>query len=427
MAEEQRPRGWSRRAAIAGGGAVVLGGLGVAALREPDRGGGHDRYFTALGRALRVAGIAHPVLVIDRHRLDRNIAAVRAALAPARLPLRVVVKSLPAPALIDHVARGMGTSRLMVFNGAMLGAMARLYPQADLLLGKPLPALEFAQFLAGHGPDAVARVQWLIDTPERLAHYAAIAGERRMPVRAAFEIDIGLHRGGFADPAALAGAAAAARRSGLVTPSGLMGYDPHVVKMPDPEGAYARSQSQYRAAIEALGRATGGDPRRLTLNGAGSPTYTLHARGTVANEVAVGSAFAKPADFDLATLDAHIPAAFIATPVIKAEPRFRLPGFEWLSGPMTFLDPNGRRAFFLYGGHWMATPVSPPGLQYNSLFGRSSNQELLTGSERVRLKPDDYVFLRPNQSEAVFLQFGDIAIFDGRDIVARWPTLPVSA
>ena len=60
-------------------------------------------------------------------------------------------------------------------------------------------------------------------------------------------------------------------------------------------------------------------------------------------------------------------------------------------------------------------------------YAEASNQEMLTGSDRVGLKPDDYVFLRPNQSEAVFLQFGDIALFDGADIAASWPTFEVSA
>jgi D-serine deaminase-like pyridoxal phosphate-dependent protein len=37
------------------------------------------------------------------------------------------------------------------------------------------------------------------------------------------------------------------------------------------------------------------------------------------------------------------------------------------------------------------------------------------------------VFLRPDQSEALFLQFGDIAVYDGGEIAAMWPTLPISA
>jgi D-serine deaminase-like pyridoxal phosphate-dependent protein len=88
---------------------------------------------------------------------------------------------------------------------------------------------------------------------------------------------------------------------------------------------------------------------------------------------------------------------------------------------------NDVRAVFIHGGHWLAQPESPPGLQYSALFGRSSNQELLTAPAHIGLAPDDYVFFRPTQSEAVFLQFGDIAVFDGGKIAAMWPTFPVSA
>ena len=165
----------------------------------------------------------------------------------------------------------------------------------------------------------------------------------------------------------------------------------------------------------------------MCLNSAGSPTFSLHADGTEANEVSIGSAFVKPGDFDLKTLTRCRAAAYIATPVIKALDRTQIPSLEALSGVLGALDPNTERAFFIYGGHWLAKPLSPPGLQYNDLFGRSSNQEMLTGSRRVALMVDDYVFLRPNQSEAVFLQFGDIALYDGKTISARWPTFPVSA
>lgn len=421
MPDDQPRKPWTRRAALVGGGVAVAGGAAVLAARAPDRGGSHDAYFTALSKALREAGIARPVLVIDQARLAHNIAAAKAALAPRKLPLRVVVKSLPSPALIEAVATGMASDRFMVFNGAMLADMARLRPDGDLLLGKPLPAQEAAPFF-----ESAPKVQWLIDTPERLAQYGEIARARGVRLRVNFEIDVGLHRGGFPDAASLAAAVKAATADPTFEVAGLMGYDPHVPKMPNPDGAYAASQERYRSAIAVL-REAGLDPAALTLNGAGSPTYVRHAGGTVANEVSVGSAFVKPTDFDLDDLSRHVPAAFIATPVIKAQERMRLPGFEWLSGPLGFMNPNARRAFFIYGGHWLARPVSPPGLEYSSLFGRSSNQEMLTGSERVTLRPDDHVFLRPTQSEAVFLQFGGIAVFDGSDITGVWPTFDISA
>lgn len=419
MADLGTGRYWTRRAAmIAGGTALAGAGIGATAVFAADAGaagagGSHDAYFRALSAALTRAGIAHPVLVVDETRLAANIAAARETLKPGGLPLRIVVKSLPVEGLIDRIAAGMATNRFMVFNGAMLDIMARR-ADADLLLGKPLPAMEYAAVIDAVGAEAAGRVQWLIDTPERLTQYAAIAAARGAPLRANLEIDVGLHRGGFPDGKSLAAVVDQARGLKHVAVTGLMGYDPQVPKMPDPDAAFAESQASYRTAIAVLREKLGVDPATLTLNGAGSPTYARHAQGTVANEVSVGSAFVKPVDFDTPWLTRHVPASFIATPVIKA-------------GPFDPSNPATARGFFIYGGHWLATPESPAGLQYSPLYGRSSNQELLTGPESAGLKPDDHIFLRPNQSEALFLQFGDIVRFDGETVTGTWPTFPISA
>ena len=412
-----------RRTVLIGG--AALAGAGLIALRPAEGGGMHDPYFAGLSAALKRAGLMHPVLVIDQQRLSANIAAIRSRVTAGKLPLRVVAKSLPAPGLLGAVMAGMGTERLMVFSAEMLLQLLPLHPQADYLLGKPLPASEFARVIDRAGAEAIGGIQWLIDTPERLAAYGAIAKARNLTWRASLEIDVGLHRGGFTDPAALTAAATAAASHGASI-AGLMGYDPHVPKMPNPDGAFAAAQDAYRAMIGAV-REAGLDPAKLTLNTAGSPTFVRHCTGTVANEVSVGSAFVKPGDFDYDDLSALQPAAFIATPVIKASNAQDLPGLAALSGPLHWWDPNTQRGFFIHGGHWLAKPVSPPGLEYSKLFGRSSNQELLTGSRQVELKVDDHVFLRPDQSEALFLQFGDIVLYNGREVAGTWPSLPISA
>jgi D-serine deaminase-like pyridoxal phosphate-dependent protein len=416
----------SRRGLLIGAGAAVTIAAALA-LRKPDRGGAHDDYFLGLSRALAEAGLARPTLVVDRARMLANVAAAAATLAPSGLPVRIVVKSLPAFGLIDPVAERLRTNRFMVFNGAMLAHMIEHRPSADLLLGKPLPVREAAPFIARGRAGGAASPQWLIDTPERLAAYVEVARAQNAPLRVNFEIDVGLHRGGFTDVDALGAALDMAKAEPLVEVAGLMGYDPHVPKTPDRRAAFGRVQNTYRAAVARMTEALGVAPETLTLNSAGSPTYKLHAAGTAANEVAIGSGFVKPLDFDIDTLAHHEPASFIATPVIKALERTQIPALESLSGVMSFWDPNSARAFFIYGGHWLARPVSPPGLEYNGLFGRSSNQELLTGSRRVALAVNDYVFFRPTQSEAVFLQFGAIAIYDEGRIVDMAPTFPVSA
>ena len=52
---------------------------------------------------------------------------------------------------------------------------------------------------------------------------------------------------------------------------------------------------------------------------------------------------------------------------------------------------------------------------------------MLNGSRRVTLAVDDYVFFRPLQSEAVFLQFGPIAMYEDGVITGAAETFPVSA
>lgn len=414
----------NRRTVLFGGGALTLAGIGILAARPGETGGMHTAYFNNLAAALKRAGLNKPVLVIDRQRLDANIMSVRSSVSAANLHLRVVAKSLPSPLLLDTVLRGMATQRVMVFSADMLRQLMPLHPQAEYLGGKPLPVTEFLRVIDDIATDPGPRMQWLIDTPERLKDYGDAAKARSKAIRVSLEIDVGLHRGGFADGQTLAAALTQAKAAGIEV-AGLMGYDPHVPKMPDADGAWADSQATYSTAIDVV-KAAGLDPAGMTLNSAGSPTFRRHCKGTVAGEVSVGSAFVKPGDFDYDDLAELVPAAFIATPVIKASDSQSLPGVEPLSNAMHWWDRNSTRGFFIHGGHWLAKPVSPPGLQYSKLMGRSSNQELLTGSSLVELKPDDTIFLRPDQSEALFLQFGDIAVYDGRDIVAMWPTLPVS-
>ena len=161
----------------------------------------------------------------------------------------------------------------------------------------------------------------------------------------------------------------------------------------------------------------------LTLNAAGSPTYRLYDDVGLVNDLAAGSCIVKPADFDIDTLSAHVPAAFIATPVLKRQDGLQIPAAEALGPVMEFWDPNLQQSFFTYGGYWKAKPENPPGLQTNLLYGRSTNQELLTGSDRVPMRVGDYAFLRPTQSEFVFLQFGDLVITRGSEIVDRWPVM----
>lgn len=429
-----RIKSLNRRTLLLSGGGLALAG-GIAAKRPAKEGGAHDPYFLQLQSAVKNAGLARPSLVIDRERLSRNITTLKSHLG-ARMGYRIVAKSLPSIPLLAHVMKEADTNRLMVFHQPFLNAVATGFPKADVLLGKPMPVAAAARFYDHLGPtsfDPAAQLQWLIDTPERLDEYKALANARGLPMRLNLELDVGLHRGGFSDPSTLRPLLERIDADPLLTFSGFMGYDPHLAGVPDlmgwQESAFEGSTALYKAFIAEAAAHYGEAwaPHTMTFNTAGSPTYQMHDATTHATEIAVGSALVKPTHFDVPTLADHVPASFITTPVLKVSDPTKLPVLEGLSGPTRLWDRNTQRTFFIYGGHWLAEPVSPPGLRPNGFFGRSSNQEMLNGSDLINLQPDDYVILRPEQSEFVFLQFGDIAVLEDGAIVDSWPVFSSGA
>jgi D-serine deaminase-like pyridoxal phosphate-dependent protein len=416
----------SRRKFLIGGAATVAA---LALARPREFSGGHTAYFANLNATLRREGVDRPVLLIDLDRLDRNIdRVVKSVRSGAPRNYRIVVKSVPSPALVDYIAKRSGTNSGMVFHRPFIREMARLRPQSDLLLGKPMPVAAVATFYDQHRGtfDPARQLQWLVDSEERLAQYLQFAQGRHLKLRVNLEIDVGLHRGGFADPAALGYALKiiAAHPEHLEF-SGFMGYDAHVGglpgflandEIPKVKARYAAFVDMLRSQFPQLAQGP------LTFNGAGSPTFRNYETGSPLNDISVGSALVKPIHYDLPILADFEPAAFIATPVLKRHASTGLPTQEWLAGPMAAWNPNKADMLFAYGGNWLAEPESPVGMQRADIY-TSSNQEGYYAAKGVQLAVDDFFFLRPMQSEAVLLQFGDLVGVRGNRIECHWPVL----
>lgn len=384
-------------------------------------------YFAKLQTALVEAGIAQPTLIIDRTRLDANIETFRSHLPPG-MAYRIVAKSLPSLPLLEHIRQKTGTDRMMTFNLDMLLEIARAVPDVTQLLGKPMPVAAARAFYRDAPPSA--KVQWLIDTPERLDQYLALAAELSVHLDIVFELDVGLHRGGFPADESLKLAWQKLEASNHASFTGLMGYEPHIAKMPEKHGLREKAKAHARDVYEAAKTLTGcddRDERGLTLNTAGSPTYRLYTDTSMANEVSAGSVLVKPTDFDTDLLEDHLPASFIAAPALKVLDGINVAGFDFLEGREPEMPEGHSKTIYTFGGNWMARPVWPEGILVNEKYGRSSNQQMLTAPRDVALRPDDFVFFRPTQSEAVFLQFGDIAVFEDGKVVERWPVFKASA
>lgn len=321
------------------------------------------------------------------------------------------------------------TRSLMVFHRPYVNMYAAQAPEFDLLLGKPMPVVAakafYAEFRPGAGFDPEHQLQWLIDTDERLAQYQQLARDLGIRLSVSIEIDVGLHRGGLNAAEQLrpllqriAGDAQHLRFSGF------MGYDAHTAKAPPwvgRERAVGESNARYRSFLGAL---RDGFPQLyrddLCLNGAGSPSLSLHRHDSPLNDISFGSALVKPTDFDLPTLSDLQPAALIASPILKVRPGVQIPFLEGASGLMGRVKRGLGQSVFLYGGHWMAKPVWPEGMHENSLYGLSSNHQMMNLPADVVVRPDDISLWRPTQSEAVLQQFGDLWMLRGGHIVDRW-------
>lgn len=385
----------------------------------------HAERFAAMRSALHAHGQTQPVIVVDQPQLLANIDRVASDL-PTGMAVRLVAKSLPSVELLELCSERLNTQRFMTFNLPMLQAIAAQFPQADQMLGKPFPVAAARSFLQSDlGPRST--VHWLIDTTQRLQQFMALADELSMPLNIALELDVGLHRGGFEPDGQLTEALRVIKQSSRLILTAMVGYEAHVSKVPTALG-WRERQFQAGLAIysEALARVgevlSESSKAALICNAGGSPTFRMYGNAAVANEVALGSVLVKPGDFDTDTLGTFVPAAFIATPALKVLRPVRTPVLEAFDAPRRLA--GRRNAVCIHGGYWKADPVDPPGLAYDSSFGRSSNQEVLVTGDDVDLEPDDFVFLRPTQSEVVLGQLGDLAVFDGENISARWSVFP---
>ena len=225
----------------------------------------HDAYFSRLQAALQAEGELLPRLIVDLDRQDHNIDQAVAFAAQAGKALRLVEKSLPSFQLLDYIARRAGTRRLMSFHQPFLNLDAQHWPDADILLGKPMPVALAGRFYEQHsGPfDPQRQLQWLIDTPERLQQYLALAQRRGTRLNINLELDVGLHRGGIPEGEAGAVMLRAMLRLLAQHPqhlrfTGFMGYEPHVAMLPRPFGAperlLAQAMATYQARVEQVPR-----------------------------------------------------------------------------------------------------------------------------------------------------------------------------
>ncbi|HKG56272.1 MAG TPA: alanine racemase [Candidatus Limnocylindrales bacterium] len=254
--------------------------------------------------------IETPALIVDRARLEANIARLQAALDARGVALRPHAKTHKSVRIarlqIEAGARGLTVGTLGEAEVFAAGAIR------DLFLAYPIWAVgaKAGRVRALHdetdfvvGVDSVGGV-------ERLA--AAVRGARR-PLRIAVEVDPGLHRTGVEDPAAAVDIARAARRSGLAI-EGVFAHGGHGYRIGGREAAARDEVGTLEAAANAL-EAAGFD---VPLVSAGSTPTMLGAASGRVNEIRAGTyVLGDRQQWALAAIPADGVAAFVAATVVS--------------------------------------------------------------------------------------------------------------
>lgn len=417
-------RGFLRSAAA--GGAACLVGCGTSAPSlEPDAGSGCELpptspppaldypssdYFAQIARDLDDAGLGTPVVFLDMDRVDANIDAIANGIAPNRY--RIVEKSLPSLDLLAYVSSRSGSSHFLVLHLPFLPDLIASFPGADVLMGKTHLTSAIARVFDAQPrsdiPSIARRVTFLIDDPARLDELAALGASLGVPLRVAIELDVGLRRSGVADPSEVPPLLSVFTSTTNVEFAGFLGYDGHVAHTPGRvEDAWTEATAAYQAFVAVLESdfpALASRPDLLFHSG-GSATYPMYTSGTPVNDVAAGGGVLRPGAYLNHVISDLLPAIFIATPVLKQYSEPRLPFFSPEASARLF---RGRQGLTLYGGGWPAYFTHPADIQPAPLVSDPTdvnlvpNQGLVTAPADTPIRPGDWVFYHPRQSDALF-------------------------
>jgi len=318
-----------------------------------------------------------PALVIDADALDHNLSTMATARPGAEL--RPHVKAHKCTSLAAEQVRH-GHVRFTCATPRELVGMAAAGVGEDLLLANE--SLDPLRLRAMAAAQEHAMVTIAVDSEATIAA-AAAAGIAHVLI----DVNIGLPRCGC-DPDDAGRLADLARRSGL-TVRGTMGYEGHLMQLPDRVDQRRRTE----AAIEILRRAATDVGGEIISTG-GSGTHDIHGHDV---EVQAGSYALMDTHYQRLQMPFRQACAVVGT-VIAVRPDFAVADVGLKALGMDHGDPEivGARVLFCSDEHVTFVPAEP----------------LLVG-DRIRVIPA-HIDPTMSQHEAAWLVRGD-------DVLERWP------
>ncbi|MBX3276332.1 MAG: alanine racemase [Sandaracinaceae bacterium] len=377
-------------------------------------------------------GAPLPAALVDLDALDRNVAAIRAAVRGSGKTLRVASKSVRHVGLLRRILEGGGD--------AFRGLMCYSPREAAFLAGEGLDDLLVAYPSTRGLADVAAHVargktiRLMADGVAQLRAYAQAARAAGVVLDVLLELDVayqplggrlhlGVLRSPLRRPEDVAWLARQAARIDGVRVVGLMGYEAHVAGLPDatpfspalnpmrrvlkrlsvPEIAAVRAE-----AVEAL-RREGVDP--IVVNGGGTGSLATTTREACVTEVTAGSGFLCSHLFDYYVGQSLEPAAFFALEVC----RLPAPGVVTCFG-------GGYVASGEPGWDRLPIPWLPRGLSYVAMEGAGEVQTPLRDASGVGLAVGDPVVFRHAKAGELAERFDEYLLVRSGRLEAREPT-----
>jgi D-serine deaminase-like pyridoxal phosphate-dependent protein len=292
--------------------------------------------FRAMGGTIR--DLVTPALVVDASALEHNLAAMSVALPGPKL--RPHVKAHKCTALARRQAEAGHTTFCAATVREMEGMVAAGLTEDLLLANEVLDASRLGA-LADR-----ARITVAVDSPETI-EAAASGGVREVLV----DVNVGMPRCGCA-PDDAGRLADLARSKGLEV-RGVMGYEGHVVGIPDRGAREQMTEDAMKLLLRAHAD-VGGD----VVSAGGTGTYDVN---TWANEIQAGSY----ALMDTAYGQLDIPfrqALHVLARVIHVSPTHAVANAGLKSFGMDHGNPSlegGHQVFIVSDEHITFLPASP--------------------------------------------------------------------
>jgi D-serine deaminase-like pyridoxal phosphate-dependent protein len=346
-----------------------------------------------------VRDIPTPALVLDVAALERNIGRMAAFFAPGACRLRPHFKAHKTPEI----------ARRQLAAGSCVGLTCATVSEAEV-------AAEFCDdvLIANEpiGPgkcDRVARLAGRIrttiavDSTAGLEQISSAADRAGVTVGVLIDLNVGQTRCGVlpgVDAVALAGKAAATPGVDL---RGVMGYEGHVVSLPDRAEREARTREAMAGLVEtaALVRAAGLSCAIVSAGGTG--TYDISGRIDGITEIQAGSYALM--DSDYGRLDVPFEQAFWALGTIVSRP-----------DPRRCVADCGHKS--MTKDHGLPTVRGVDGASVVSL--NDEHATIMIPAESP-IAIGDRVFLRPSHTDPTINLHDVLYALDGEKVVGVWP------